>query len=119
MRVNHAQKDLVEVREILISSSDMNQLSLLLVKYIVDGKWGDWSPWSVCESNCKKTRSRSCDNPVPVNGGRDCVGEGRNITDCSGDYLKLMVNGEIGVLGLIVEMIVRKQDPDHVTILPQ
>ena len=32
---------------------------------------------------------------------------------------KLMVNGEIGVLGLIVEMIVRKQDPDHVTILPQ
>ena len=32
---------------------------------------------------------------------------------------KLIVIGEIGVSGLPVEITVRKQDPDHVIILPQ
>ena len=48
----------------------------------IDGNWGDWSPWSYCGNNCKKTRKRLCDNPAPVNGGRDCSGDVEESRTC-------------------------------------
>ena len=58
----------------------------------IDGNWGDWSPWSICKSNCKKRRFRSCNNPAPVNRGRDCVGEDKDVKNCSGDNCKIDSN---------------------------
>ena len=44
----------------------------------MDGEWAPWSAWSdygecdceVGQKNC--TRSRTCTNPPPSNGGEDC-----------------------------------------------
>ena len=47
---------------------------LFLVLPPVDGGWGDWSVWSICGSDCLKTKYRSCDSPTPSNGGKGCQG---------------------------------------------
>ena len=40
----------------------------------VDGGFSEWSEWSEC-ANAIQSRSRSCNNPAPANGGLDCNGE--------------------------------------------
>ncbi|XP_046543888.1 A disintegrin and metalloproteinase with thrombospondin motifs adt-1-like isoform X7 [Haliotis rubra] len=48
----------------------------------VNGNWGEWSPWSgpSCPATCgptasrNVTRSRTCTNPAPSNGGSTCPG---------------------------------------------
>ena len=49
----------------------------------VNGAWGDWESWSSCGSNCKRSRSRCCNNPAPSNGGSDCIGENKEDKYCS------------------------------------
>ncbi|VDI04607.1 Hypothetical predicted protein [Mytilus galloprovincialis] len=54
-----------------------------------DGEWGEWNTWTTCNAYCgtgKQYRSRSCNNPVPSNGGQDCPGSSEESKDC--------VNGE-------------------------
>ncbi|XP_062521112.1 A disintegrin and metalloproteinase with thrombospondin motifs adt-1-like [Corticium candelabrum] len=49
-----------------------------------NGGWSLWSVWSQCDRTCgngTKTRRRSCDNPVPVN-GMDCEGASEDQTEC-------------------------------------
>ena len=43
----------------------------------VDGGFSDFGDWSECSAECgggTQTRSRTCTNPAPANGGADCVG---------------------------------------------
>ncbi|KAL3852080.1 hypothetical protein ACJMK2_015767 [Sinanodonta woodiana] len=48
----------------------------------IDGNWGAWSSWTsnaTCSLTCgtgvkTETRNRTCSNPVPQNGGRQCNG---------------------------------------------
>lgn len=43
----------------------------------VDGLWGSWTKWSECSVTCKgevEKRRRSCNNPLPQHGGKDCTG---------------------------------------------
>ena len=54
---------------------------------LVDGGWGKWSKWSKCNAKCPKTkgkqmRTRKCDNPVPENGGENCVGKKKAEKSC-------------------------------------
>ncbi|XP_028661345.1 complement component C6 [Erpetoichthys calabaricus] len=49
---------------------------------VVDGYWSCWSPWSTCDAMMKKTRTRSCNNPIPANGGKGCVGVSQEEQDC-------------------------------------
>jgi len=51
-------------------------------KCSVNGGWGDWTSWSACANNCRRTRSRKCNNPVPENGGKDCVGNDDETEKC-------------------------------------
>uniref|UniRef100_A0A7M5X5Y5 Hemicentin-1 n=1 Tax=Clytia hemisphaerica TaxID=252671 RepID=A0A7M5X5Y5_9CNID len=43
---------------------------------VVHGKWSEWGSWGKCSASCgsgQKTRTRTCTNPAPQNGGRDCT----------------------------------------------
>ena len=45
----------------------------------VHGAWGDWSEWSVCNSDCgggNQRRTRVCDSPAPEFGGDECTVDG-------------------------------------------
>jgi len=50
---------------------------------------GGWSPWGRCSVSCGGgSRTRTCTDPTPANGGDDCVGSSRqacNTQDCGGN----------------------------------
>eukprot|EP00066_Takifugu_rubripes_P008599 XP_003974907.2 PREDICTED: complement component C7-like [Takifugu rubripes] len=59
---------------------------------VIHGSWACWSAWSSC-SGARRSRSRSCSNPAPQNGGQHCSGESTETSDCEEDeliYLKTM-----------------------------
>ncbi|XP_063688512.1 SCO-spondin-like isoform X2 [Bolinopsis microptera] len=59
----------------------------------VDGGWSDFSDWSECSVACgggRKSRSRSCSNPAPQNGGADCDGGDLQSMDCNADPCPLV-----------------------------
>lgn len=42
----------------------------------IDGWWSSWSGWSACSLSCGwwvQNRTRVCNNPLPQNGGNNCV----------------------------------------------
>ena len=52
---------------------------------VVHGGWSDWST-PVCSRSCgggTQTRTRSCSNPAPANGGNPCSGESSNPAVCN------------------------------------
>ena len=57
-----------------------------LVSGPVDGKWGVWGKWTTCSKTCGggyMSRSRTCNNPAPQNGGRPCQGPSSERTSCN------------------------------------
>ena len=82
----------------LTKSQFMNKYNVITNKYILgsvpvksltisDSGWGSWNSWSSCLKTCgedvKKIRYRSCENPDPKYGGRDCPGENYKYGLCS------------------------------------
>ncbi|CAL4081241.1 unnamed protein product [Meganyctiphanes norvegica] len=49
----------------------------------VHGNWSPWSAWSSCSAECQRQRSRTCSDPVPKNGGRNCPGERTSSENCT------------------------------------
>ncbi|KAL8580949.1 hypothetical protein ACOMHN_017516 [Nucella lapillus] len=52
----------------------------------VDGGWSAWTDWSHCSVTCgegKKSRTRICDHPAPLNGGQACAGPSQAFLDCA------------------------------------
>lgn len=76
-----------------ICQTDQQQASLVCPKFcnlctMVHGEWTDWSTWSRCDVTCgngTETRGRTCTNPSPANGGRDCIGLGTETKSCQED----------------------------------
>uniref|UniRef100_A0A8C0IBN6 Complement C6 n=1 Tax=Bubo bubo TaxID=30461 RepID=A0A8C0IBN6_BUBBB len=56
----------------------------------VDGRWSCWSEWSSCDASFKTRRTRECNNPSPMNGGKPCEGEREEEEDC---YVSVFVDG--------------------------
>ena len=57
----------------------------------VDGGWSEWSQFSPCSKTCgggSITRFRNCNNPSPLNGGKNCPGEYFESQDCNTDPCK-------------------------------
>lgn len=55
--------------------------------FVVDGKYSPWSQWSACSKTCGygiQTRKRTCTDPEPQHGGRDCtdLGDPEHIRPC-------------------------------------
>jgi len=51
----------------------------------VDGAWSGWDNWGTCDVTCgsgTKSRTRSCDDPAPTNGGDMCIGESSETSQC-------------------------------------
>ena len=51
----------------------------------VDGNWGLWGNWSDCSKTCGeglKNRTRKCNNPEPMYGGRSCDGSSADVGVC-------------------------------------
>ncbi|VDI60313.1 Hypothetical predicted protein [Mytilus galloprovincialis] len=54
----------------------------------VDGNWSDWSPWSQCSMSCnggQKTRTRQCNDPMPLCDGAVCGGKNQEYETCNED----------------------------------
>jgi len=52
----------------------------------INGGWTAWSPWSACSVRCGggvQTRSRSCTNPTPSDGGTKCSGPSTEFQSCN------------------------------------
>ena len=51
----------------------------------VHGNWSQWSEWSECSATCGEgsvVSKRSCTNPVPMYGGRECSGQASKHQPC-------------------------------------
>ncbi|XP_077867573.1 uncharacterized protein LOC144356754 [Saccoglossus kowalevskii] len=51
----------------------------------VDGGWSDWGEWNSCYPECGygwSLRFRDCNNPLPENGGLECIGDDYQYTQC-------------------------------------
>lgn len=68
----------------------------------VDGEWGDWTPWSQCSQTCgisggqTLSRTRVCNRPPPMNGGKPCDGNSTQtaqscLTPCPGGFEFVLV----------------------------
>lgn len=61
----------------------------------VNGQWNCWTTWSACSVTCKggvQSQMRSCNNPSPQHGGKNCSGESMvtrscNVRPCPGSYI--------------------------------
>ena len=54
--------------------------------YLVDGGWSEWQNVTECSATCGKgviTQQRTCTQPSPSCGGRDCVGENTTNVSCN------------------------------------
>ena len=59
--------------------------NIYILLCIVNGNWGVWGAWSTCSMTCGSgtlTRSRSCDNPAPANGGLHCPEDKYDTAQC-------------------------------------
>lgn len=60
--------------------------TITILYALVNGAWSAWSIPSACSVTCGTgpgTRTRTCDNPPPSNGGSTCVGAGSEPATCS------------------------------------
>ena len=61
------------------------QDNLKKISNLVDGGYTD-PDWSECSAFCgegEQSRTRTCTNPAPANGGADCIGEADQTQPCT------------------------------------
>ena len=54
----------------------------------VDGGWSDLGDWSDCSAECaggSQIASKTCTNPSPTNGGKECEGKDEEERTCNPD----------------------------------
>ena len=72
----------------------MIQMDFLYLLFIENGGYSEWGSYGTCSKTCGggvQTRTRTCTNPPPTSGGKDCSILGPdtssrecNIDDCPG-----------------------------------
>ena len=59
------------------------------MKCAIDGQWSMWGAWGMCKAKCgmgRQVRLRTCSNPKPQYGGRNCIGEAELWRDCDSGF---------------------------------
>ena len=59
---------------------------VIIMNFLVDGNWGEWSKWGTCTKTCKQgkqSRTRVCNSPAPQYGGSKCQGDSSQFQDCN------------------------------------
>lgn len=56
----------------------------MIISAGIDGGWSKWSAWSVCGRDCTQIKTRSCNEPSPSIGGKNCQGRDTHINNCTG-----------------------------------
>ena len=54
----------------------------------VDGGYSAFGDWSECSAECDggtQTRTRQCNDPAPINGGKECEGGDSETKNCNED----------------------------------
>lgn len=57
-------------------------------EFLVDGGFTDWSNYGACSASCgggTQKSTRSCTNPAPAHGGKECEGETERTQECGKD----------------------------------
>uniref|UniRef100_A0A0G4F677 PA14 domain-containing protein n=1 Tax=Chromera velia CCMP2878 TaxID=1169474 RepID=A0A0G4F677_9ALVE len=76
------------LRTLNYDGNDDGYMWLVCAGTPVNGGWSDWSGWSDCTKSCGtglKTRSRTCTEPAPSDGGRGCTGDATQSSPCNPD----------------------------------
>jgi len=61
---------------------------------VLTGGWSVWSQYSTCSSSCRATRTRTCNNPAPIN-SKGCDGDASESSTCSGGECPSKSSGTI------------------------
>ena len=104
------KKKLVEINIVLVSIQELYSSEVFVSEYLtlglmisnltgfnrlqlshyffllVDGSWSDWNNWGTCSQTCGNgttSRTRTCTKPTPVNGGRNCSGNDKEVRSCN------------------------------------
>ncbi|KAL9967294.1 hypothetical protein ACROYT_G025492 [Oculina patagonica] len=77
-----------EIGNISVSELDLplSKFPVSVRKQVINGGWSPWGAWEKCSVTCgggSQTRRRSCTNPPPRNGGRDCRGNSSKSRPCN------------------------------------
>ncbi|GFR16680.1 hemicentin-1 [Trichonephila clavata] len=71
----------------------------------VDGKWSEWSGWSACSATCGigvRSRTRTCNDPDPFYGGKECSGDSEEFEECGDEACDVMPTQAVGhLIGVI------------------
>ena len=84
------------------SSYNYQSCNTQLCPGVVNGAWSAWSAYGSCSKTCGtglKTRTRTCTNPAPVNGGRICYGAASSSTSCKDASCPGAIDGMWSVWG--------------------
>ena len=57
---------------------------LIIIPIVVDGEWSQWVISGSCKTNGKRERTRTCTDPAPLNGGKQCPGSNKDEVSCPG-----------------------------------
>ncbi|KAK3781270.1 hypothetical protein RRG08_052837 [Elysia crispata] len=87
LEVIASSPDLVfDVQNFKSLNSIKDQMVTNICEGPIDGQWSVWGAWSECSSTCgggNQIRDRTCSNPAPSNGGKDCNGFSRETQGCN------------------------------------
>ena len=62
----------------------LNNISLHCFSISVDGGWSQWKSVGSCDTNGRQKRTRTCTDPTPLNGGKQCSGSDNDEIACPG-----------------------------------
>ena len=79
----------------------------------VDGAWSQWNSWGTCSVSCgggKRSRTRTCTDPKPANGGKECSGASSDLEDCNSQNCPTPAAGTyVQVYIILDKCVVRRQ----------